>query len=492
MRRGRRPHEVLTPFSPAPGLQPLTVVIDAPLIDRLDGNDLRSPEVFLGGLLSHDLVRLLRYADEGPPRDLPRSSEYEPNAVRGWVVVRGYESDIHMWSVAVDDGNTVGRTGFGGDFPDAAEQDPNDSAYSDLDSSDASARRRADVIAAQAAAAAEADIFITTRPYLFSVGWEVAYGLLVATPVQALPLVSLYLRAQGEFIDWRSLDGKGTSTMNRGLFYQRSVMSLVPRLFGAIIALSEQARTGGDASALRLTHAILGRLQQTVVARDEMYWGLNRPQNRDIAFEVLTAFDLALLTLMGAVDTSARLAHHLLGLESDQYRAGWHRDEWRGQVAKGCPAVAAAVEVENRLDAITVLRKLRNTIHAALINPIAVSQGQVHVATRIELPADDAEAILASIDRLGGRGEWGVEGHAPGRYHADPAELLDHLLARLTPMLNDLLAAMSSAHFPAAPTEPGGDYWSLAGDPAQTYRWQIDLAPADPSVHAATALPAED
>jgi hypothetical protein len=455
----------------------LTVVIDAELIEGLDENDLHSQEVFLGGLLSHDMVRLLRYADEGPPTDLPRTSEYEADAVQGWVVVRGYQPDIHMWSMVVDDGNTVTGTGFGGDFPDAAERDPNESAYSGLDRPDASARRRADVIAAQAAAAAAADIFITIRPYLFSVGWEVAYGLLVATPAQALPLVSLYLRAQGEFIDWRSLDGTGTSTMNRGLFYQRSVISLVPRLFGALVALAAQARTGDDADALRLTQAIFGRLQQTLVARDEMYWALNRPQNRDVAFEVLTAFDLALLTLMGAVDASARLAHHLLGLKSDQYRAGWHRDEWRRQVAERCPAIAAAIEAENRLDALNVLRKLRNTIHAALIDPIAVSRGQVHVATRIELPAADAVAILASINRLGGREEWSIESHATGRHHADPAELLDHLLARVTPMLNDLLAAMSSAHFPAAPTEPAGDYWGLAGNPAQTYRWQIDLAP---------------
>lgn len=456
------------------------MVIDAHLIDGLDDGDLHSPAVFLGGLLSHDMVRLLRYADEGPPADRPRTSEHAPDAVRGWVVVRGYQPDVHMWSVVVDDGKTVMETGFGGDFPDAAERDPNDSIYSDLDRSDAAARRRADVIAAQAAAAAKADVFITTRPYLFSVGWEVAYGLLVATPTQALPLVSLYLRAQGEFIDWRSLDGTGTSTMNRGLFYQRSVIALVPRLFGALVVFAERA-WAGNADTLRLTQAIFGRLQQALVARDEMYWALNRPQNWDVAFEVLTAFDLALLTLMGAVDASARLAHHLLGIGSGQHDAGWHRNKWRKQVANRCPTIVAAVEAENRLDALTVLRKLRNTIHAALIDPIAVARGQVHVTTRIELPASDAETILASIDRLGGREEWGVESHGPGHHHADPAELLDHLLVRLTPMLNDVLAAMSSDHFPDAPTEPAGDYWGLAGDPARTYRWQIDLAP----IHAA-------
>jgi hypothetical protein len=463
----------VTPFSPAPGLEPLTVVVDSDLIDELDENDLHSPEVFLGGLLSHDMVRLLRYADDGPPRDLPRGSELEADAVHGWVVVRGYQADVHTWSVVVDDGESVTDTGFGGDFPNAAEQDRDDSAYSILDEATASARRCADAIAAQAAVAAGADIYISTRPYLFSVGWEVAYGLLVATPQQALPLVSLYLRAQGEFIDYRSLDGTGTSMMNRGLFYQRSVISLVPRLFGSIVYLGERARADGDARALQLTQAIFGRLQQTLVARDEMYWALNRPQNSDVAFEALTAFDLALLTIMGAVDASARLAHSVLGLDSKEYEAGWQRAAWLGQVAEVCPGVAAVVRGENRLDALTVLRKLRNTIHAALLDPIAVLRGRVQVETRIELPADDAEPMLAAIDRLGGRDAWGVQSHAPGRYHADPAELLDRLIARLTPMFNDLLETM----IPAARAAPGTEYWGLAGDPAQTYRWQIDLSP---------------
>lgn len=475
-RRGRGPRqESVTPFSRAPGLEPLTVVVDSELIDGLDGNDLHDPDILLAGLLTHEMVRLLRYTDDGPPPDLPRGSRMEASAVEGWIVVTGYEADIHVWGVVVNDGKSVTQTGFGGDFPNAAQQDQNGSAYADLDSAEAAARRRGDVIAAQAAAAAGADMFITTRPYLFSVGWEVAYGLLVATPQQALPLVSLYLRAQGEFIDWRSLDGNGSTTMNRGLFYQRSVMSLVPRLFGALLCIGERARAGGDVRALQLTQAIFGRLQQTLVARDEMYWALNRPQNRDVAFEALTAFDLALLTLMGAVDASARLAHRLLGLdEAKEYDAGWQRDGWRQKVGEVSEAGVAAVEKENRLDALRVLAKLRNTIHAALLDPIAVSRGRDQVGTRIELPADGAEAMVAAIDQLGGRCEWGVESLAPGRYHADPAQLLDQLIARLTPMFDDLLAVL----LPEARAEPTSRYWAdLPGDPGQTYRWQIDISP---------------
>ena len=93
-----------TPFSPAPALKPLTVVVDSEWIDGLDGNDLCSPDVILGGLLTLDTVRLLRYADDGPPPGLPPGSDHTDDAVRGWIVVRRYEADIHMWRIVVHDG----------------------------------------------------------------------------------------------------------------------------------------------------------------------------------------------------------------------------------------------------------------------------------------------------------------------------------------------------------------------------------------------------
>ena len=79
--------------------------------------------------------------------------------------------------------------------------------------------------------------------------------------------------------------------------------------------------------------------------------------------------------------------------------------------------------------------------------------------TRIGLPTDRGDAMLASIDRLGGRNTWGVQSHASGRHHADPGELLDRLIERVTSMLDDLLRAMSAASFPDAPAAPGEDFW---------------------------------
>ncbi|MGA9874982.1 MAG: hypothetical protein WBQ21_04150, partial [Solirubrobacteraceae bacterium] len=83
--------------------------------------------MILGGLLTLDTVRLLRYADDGSPPGLLRGGDHTDNVVRGWIVVRGYEADIHMWRIVAHDGKSVTETCFGGYFPNAAEQDCNTS-----------------------------------------------------------------------------------------------------------------------------------------------------------------------------------------------------------------------------------------------------------------------------------------------------------------------------------------------------------------------------
>jgi hypothetical protein len=69
----------------------------------------------------------------------------------------------------------------------AAEPDEATSANADLDPAERRERRRADALAAQAAQAARTDVFVTERPYLHAVRWQVADGTLVA----ALQVVSL-------------------------------------------------------------------------------------------------------------------------------------------------------------------------------------------------------------------------------------------------------------------------------------------------------------
>jgi hypothetical protein len=112
--------------------------------------------------------------------------------------------------------------------PTPPERLHDDRSYQELGKDEARARRRADAIAAQAASAIGADIYVTRRPYLHAITWDLASGVLVATPDDVLPLISLYLRTQGEFITYRSFDGNATSKTTKGLFYWVGVREFLP------------------------------------------------------------------------------------------------------------------------------------------------------------------------------------------------------------------------------------------------------------------------
>ncbi len=468
-----------TPFSRRPDLEGLSVVIDAELIDGLDESE-PTRELLLAGLLSHDFVQLRRYSDSGPPADAPRrSSVRSKEAVEGWLVVTGFESEPPpLWGVLSVAGECVLETAVVGDIPPTAARDSANGCYAELGDDEAAEQRLRDVIAAEAAAAIDADMLITERPYLHTTTLPVADGLMIATPLQALAVVSLYLRAQDQFIGWRAADGHFTAPLTRGTFYTRAAVELVPHGWTVLRALSEHARGGGDRRMLDLAQAVFGRLRQTLVARDGMYWALNRPQNMDAAHEALSAFDLAMLTLMGAVDASTRIVQRLLSIRGSD--PSWLNRWWRKRVGEASTALDAVFGDGNpHLNALAILSELRNTIHTAPIDPLALSISWGKVATVIDLPADAATRLLSAMNNLGGPAAWGVATHTSGRHYADPAHLLDVLIARITAMLEALMAAMPVAELssvdPANQTAAPVRLHAKMDVPSESLLWQLAL-----------------
>jgi len=475
-RPGRR-----TPFSRRPDLEVLSVVVDAELLDGLSDNDLPSRELLLAGLLSHEFVRTLRYSEAGPPPELARQANpLSSEAVSGWLVVGERDlGGMQHWPVVAADDDSVLEAAVVGDAPEVAERDFEDPAYAELDAREAGLRRRLDAIAAKAAAVVGADMFITHRPYLRTARWEVTDGVLIATPLQALPLVSLYLRAQDRFIGWRDSRGHGTTTMTRGTFYSRAAVELVPQGWTVLTALAEHAQSGGDRRPLELAQAVYGRLQQTLIARDTMYWALNRPQDNDAADEALSAFDLATLTLAGAIDASARIAHHLLSLTGGDQSVAWLNRAWRKRACAASNALDSVFSGTSHLHAVTILSELRNTIHATQLNPLAVAISRTQVTTVIELPANSVKQLLSAMRNLGGPSPWGVVKHVSGRHLADPALLLDTLIANITTMLDAVMHAMPVGDLPGVNPRnravPQRRLAMLGGVPSESVLWQLDL-----------------
>jgi hypothetical protein len=190
----------------------------------------------LSGLLQHELVRLYRYADDGPPPDVAPKPEH-PSLYEGWAVVSDYDPRSSTWGVVYESAPGAWSTGgMMGDAVDIAAHDADVDVYRELGVPEASARRRADELAAQVASQAiGADLYVTERAYLHAAQWQVARGVVLCTIDDALPLLGLYFRAQDEYpVALRY-------NFNRGLFFWVGMRELLPEAWRCSEAASSTA-----------------------------------------------------------------------------------------------------------------------------------------------------------------------------------------------------------------------------------------------------------
>jgi hypothetical protein len=192
--------------------------------------------------------------------------------------------------------------------------------------------------------------------------------------------------------------------------------------------------------------SLLQRTERALEARDRVHVALNQPQNNDTQHAALSHLDTTLLFLMAAVDVAARVAHRVLGLPpNNEYRAAWQNRQpggWLDQVRAVEPGLAAVVDAGTPGDhVLTILRLLRNSVHGAALQGLAVVNGSSPMQSLVGLPSNDEADLLAAMDGTGGRARWGVKQTLPDRVHLDPGEFVDQLFEQAVVLLNDLMVA---------------------------------------------------
>lgn len=426
-------------FLSGPALRRMRVVLDANAIEGKHGEGLD----LLIGLLTHPYVDCWSYADDGPPVSLERRDEGWGEYVPGWLVVKENRGQPRSHAVTFPVEGGAATAGVrASSYVEMAENDKESRAYLEMTAEEGRKRRAADAFAIRVAADMGSDVFITDRPYLHITTLPLARDISVLTPEDALPIVGLYLRRQEEFITWRSTDGTGTATANRGLFYWVAARALLPQAWRWMAACVHEAiATNNDGLAL-LAQSLPLRIDQALRARDDAIAALSQPQNNDTADEALAALDRVLICLMGAVDVSARVAHLVLGFDEDRIRqAAWQRDgAWRRMVMAKKKDLTDLLQIEAHGDAIAILNTLRNTVHGAALHPMALSEDVLsRTDTVVGLPADQAVDLLTRVDRQGGRESWGIQEYIPGVFHAEIDVLIERLLPLVLDFLNDVM-----------------------------------------------------
>ncbi|HEY5261770.1 MAG TPA: hypothetical protein VIJ33_06630, partial [Solirubrobacteraceae bacterium] len=342
-------------------------------------------------------------------------------------------------------------------------------------------------LAAKVAETVGADLFITERQYLYEATWTIADGVTYCELDDALRVIGLYLRSQGSFITSRDPTGRGTHTMNRGLYYWVGTRELLPSAWRWFSACVQHSMSPGNDSLLLLGQSVLQRVQRALQVRDEVHIALNKPQDNDTADDALSSLDVALLLLMGTVDATARVAHAVLGISGSVYSAGWqYEKKWVAKVSATAPGLGRLFQGDtDHVRALTILRLLRNSIHGEALPALGVGVGRQRDGTLVGLPASQQTELLAAFAALGGEAAWGVEQRIPGRLHADPGTLLEQLLPRVLHMLNEIMDATpverlsnvslqsSDLEVPPAPAGSPSDPFDEIN--RQSIRWQLGL-----------------
>ena len=461
----------------------LTILLDE---DVLSNADLFSwgKDALLAGLLSIELIDCFQYADAGPSNYIVRQNDEQMGSyVPGWVVLEA-DAGTGIRGVRTAKPGLISDTAISGNLAEIAAADSTTSAYTDLPPSDAAHRRRNDAVALQVAAAIGADLFITTRPYLYEKRWGMGGGVTLVGVDDALAIIGLYLRAQGRYVTWRGADGRGTSTMNRGLFYWVGTRELLPAAWRWFTACLQHSHGGGDERLVFVAQSVLQRTQRAIQARDDLHVALNKPPDNDTAEEALAAMDVVLLLLMGAVDGTARVAHTTLRLASEPHNSGWQRRRrWLREVADHSSELADLFITDtDQWNVLTILRLLRNAIHGEALQPLAVGAAHHRERTLVGLPSADTGELMTAIDALGGGAMWGVESLIPGSLHFEPGQLIEELFPRVLALLNRVMETTpveQLSHVALSPTDslpPRDNRFETFGDVNRhSIRWQLGL-----------------
>jgi hypothetical protein len=473
-------------FQPAYSLRKMRVMADAELLG--DDRSSWTAENLLAGLLTHKDIQFWRYSDQGPAPGIPTVSSMsgQPVAV-GWVVTEEGaplgERTTHSVAWAVD---MLGhRMGLPGEPVLAASTDSRTKAYETLDPDDARAQRIADAVAACAARQVKADLYVTDREYLHRLTHSIGEGVTFCTTTKALALVGLYLRSQGNFLIWKDSGDDTPYRFDKGLYYWVGARELLPagwRWFTACVMHDEQTQASGPGinELTYLGGAVFQRITRVLQARDDLMRAMNCKQDNNVAGDALTALDICLVFLMGAVDATARVAHRVLDLPLGIRQAAWQNPAWVKQVAAKAPALADVVVPKTPgADALTILRLLRNTVHDAGLPALAVGYPARRRETLVGLPSADRDQILKAADRQGGRQTWGLRELLPGRLHADPDIFFERLLPAIIELLNNLMTETPVETLPGVSLKsehlfPPRDI-SFGEHERQSIRWQLGL-----------------
>ena len=429
------------------------------------------------GLLQSEHVRVLRYADEGPPPSALVESNRGKQIAEGWITFTPIDSPFVAGTATAAYEGSVTSTGAGiSDILRLVERGMYTHAYPSDEQGRSQAR--ADLIAEFAAEAAGTDLFVTRRPGVIGRHFSHASrGMTCVSPEAALPLVSLYLRTQGEYTIWRSPTGHGVVHTSRETYFKIAVFELLPSLVGWVTACGSSAPLIDVQGQSWLPLTVIRRLTRALHARDRIHAALLQPVDPSAQEDAAAELDILLSSLMAVFDVAARVAHLMAGLAIDRaHIAAWQKDDWRKSLAVSAPELAKVMtKASTGGDQLEILRQLRNSLHGEAPMALTVASKRQDPApeTWVGVRGREGQLLTDALARQGGAAAWGFRSMG-SRSQAGTVDLacnvrvfVETLIPSMLSLLDQLLGLMPgvSGVTPDAGFDPRPDQFDSESGP---------------------------
>lgn len=384
-----------------------------------------SPKLILSGLLTHPYIDCYRYRTNGPPKTIQCEKIGFDNkkVYEGWVTAFPNEKDFTMTEVRSAKDGKYHLSYCENNFSYHLNKQVFNKELLPFDI---------------AIDALRADIYVTDRqdllqgrPYIDK------NGTTICSVNEALSLIGLYLRSQGEFVlcAWSDF----THSFNKGLFYWVGMRELLPKAWKWFSACVKYSHLSGDEYLLQTGGSVLSRMSRVLQYRDFIYITLNLPTNNDSNDDALSYLDSILFLLMGSLDAMARVLNYVLNTGIEDENVGWQKTKWIQFVKKDCPKIAVMFEEGTRYyNILTILRLLRNSVHGAALQGITVLKDNKK-EMYIGLFLKEQQRILKAVDELGYREILGIEEIYKGRVIIDPIRFTDTIIKEVFPLLNKIM-----------------------------------------------------
>jgi len=271
------------------------------------------------------------------------------------------------------------------------------------------------------------DLFVTECKGLQHLAaTKVSNAPAIATPVEALALLGIYLRFRENY----KYRVHATTELGIGRLGYASLAAEI--LVPSSLSLGPRAPS------------LITRLARTLYARDRIHRCYFDPENRALADEAFFYLDAFLVSLVAAFDLLARIANALLGFKTPERKASWRYEVWRKELVMKAPRLAELTTPGSKGRAILeICFLLRHHVHSDPLQSVEVVTGPAgqNGDYHLWLPVEDRDALREAMRIVGGswgvaldHGEWTLI-NVPlltERLIASSAKLLEMITQRLT------------------------------------------------------------